>query len=69
MAQQQRLLQVKEAAEYLGVSANTIRNWGSGGKLPEFRHPINHYRLFRENDLRKVRKELDKIRDSQHRHS
>jgi len=38
-------LRIKEAAEYLGVSPNTLRNWGRSGKLAERRHPINDYRL------------------------
>ena len=44
-------LTVTEAAEYLGVSANTIRNWGRDGKIKEHRHPINNYRLFKIADL------------------
>ena len=26
-------LRIKEAAEYLGVSPNTLRNWGRDGKI------------------------------------
>jgi len=44
-------LLVKEAAETLGVSANTIRSWGDCGKLQEYRHPGNNYRLFRREDV------------------
>ena len=47
-------LRVKEAAEFLGVSPNTIRNWSREGKLKTFRNPINGYRLFRKTDLRKL---------------
>jgi hypothetical protein len=32
-------LTVAEAAEFVGVSPNTIRNWGRSGKIPERRHP------------------------------
>ncbi len=45
-------LTVKEAAERLRVSPNTVRAWGSSGKLPEYRHPVNNYRLFREADVK-----------------
>jgi DNA (cytosine-5)-methyltransferase 1 len=45
------LLTVKEAAGFLGVSPNTVRNWGRTGKIAELRHPINQYRLFRREDL------------------
>ena len=44
-------LRIKEAAEYLGVSPNTLRNWGRDGKLIERRHPINGYRLYSPKDL------------------
>jgi len=33
---------VKEAAAMLGVSPNTVRAWGAGGKIPEYRHPVNN---------------------------
>lgn len=42
---------IKEAAEYLGVSQNTLRNWGASGKLPMHRNPVNGYRLFKITDL------------------
>jgi DNA (cytosine-5)-methyltransferase 1 len=49
---------VSDAAKYLGVSANTLRNWGREGKVPEHRHPINNYRLFKMSDLEQVRAKL-----------
>ena len=52
-------LTVKEAAEFLGVSKNTVRNWAASGKLQSFRHPINNYRLFDRDDLSRI---LDEIR-------
>ena len=51
-------LTVKEAAEFLGVAPNTIRNWGREGKIPEHRHPINNYRLYRREDLESLLKKL-----------
>lgn len=42
---------VKEAAAMLGVCPNTIRAWGKSGKLVEYRHPINDYRMFKRTDL------------------
>lgn len=50
-----KFLTVKEAAESLGVSSNTVRAWGASGKLPEYRHPLNNYRLFRHEDVESVR--------------
>ena len=42
---------ISEAAEYLGVSPNTLRNWVNAGKVAAIRHPVNGYRLFRKEDL------------------
>ena len=53
-------LTVKEAAEYLGVSASTLRNWDRHGKLKPYRHPVNGYRLYRKEDLSNL---LEKVKD------
>ncbi len=60
MAKLDSYLTVAEAAEYLGVSPNTIRNWGRDGKIKEHRHPINNYRLFKAVDLERILKKVDK---------
>jgi MerR family transcriptional regulator, copper efflux regulator len=44
-------LRIAEAAEYLGVSPNTLRNWVNAGKIKAIRHPVNDYRLFKRKDL------------------
>jgi MerR family transcriptional regulator, copper efflux regulator len=44
-------LRISEAAEYLGVSPNTLRNWENAGKVVAVRHPLNGYRLFKRKDL------------------
>ena len=44
-------LRISEAAEYLGVSPNTLRNWENAGKIVAHRHPVNGYRLFKQQDL------------------
>lgn len=58
MPTHEEFLQVKEAAEYLGVSQNTIRNWGRSEKLPEYRHPLNNYRLYKKRDVVRLLKAL-----------
>jgi hypothetical protein len=42
---------IKEAAKFLGVSPDTLRNWDYAGKLKPIRHPMNGYRLYRLKDL------------------
>ena len=53
-------LRVQEAAAFLGVSPNTIRNWGRDAKIPEYRHPMNNYRLYKQSDLEKIRRKLQR---------
>lgn len=60
MRQNETFLHVQEAADFLGVSPNTIRNWGRAAKVPEYRHPINNYRLYKRTDLLKLLRQLRK---------
>jgi DNA-binding transcriptional MerR regulator len=50
-------VRIKEAAAILGVHQNTLRNWGRAGKIVEYRHPINGYRLYRKSELEAIRAE------------
>jgi len=59
MPAKDEFLTVKQAAERLGVSPNTVRSWGASGKLPEYRHPLNNYRLFKVKDVEKLRRKLE----------
>ena len=53
-------LRIKEAAKYLGVSPNTLRNWGRDDKVPMHRNPINGYRLFKITDLDELLAEISR---------
>jgi len=53
-------LRISEAAEYLGVSPNTLRNWENAGKIAAHRHPVNGYRLFKQEELDAL---LDQVRE------
>ena len=55
-------LTIKEASEFLGVSLNTLRNWGRDGKVPMHRNPVNGYRLFKKSDLEQLLRETQKTR-------
>jgi len=48
-------LTVAKAAKLLGVSSSTLRNWDRSGKLKASRHPLNRYRIYRQNDLERVK--------------
>ena len=45
------ILRISAAVDYLRVSPNTLRNWENGGKIAAHRHPVNGYRLFKQEDL------------------
>jgi DNA (cytosine-5)-methyltransferase 1 len=47
-----------EAAGYLGVSPNMLRNWQNAGKVVAIRHPVNGYRLFKKEDLDALLKQV-----------
>jgi MerR family copper efflux transcriptional regulator len=61
MSKLDEYLTINEAAEYLGVSPNTLRNWGASGKIKEHRNPMNGYRLYVPEDLDTV---LNQIKES-----
>ena len=52
-------LQIAEAAEMLGVCQNTLRNWGRAGKVTEYRHPVNNYRLYKQEELENMVRQLE----------
>lgn len=56
-------LTVGEAAEFLGVSTSTLRNWDREGKLRARRHPLNGYRLYLRAELARLLRELAKGKD------
>jgi DNA (cytosine-5)-methyltransferase 1 len=62
MLQSEGYLRVKEAATVLGVSPNTVRAWGAEGKIPEYRHPVNNYRLYKRGELERILKKLEQSR-------
>jgi len=54
-------LRISEAAEYLGVSANTLRNWEASGKITVHRNPMNGYRLFKQEELDALLKQVQQL--------
>lgn len=57
-------LRISEAAEYLGVSPNTLRNWENAGKIVAHRHPVNGYRLFKKEELDALLQQLQEPPDA-----
>ena len=60
-------LRISEAAEYLGVSPNTLRNWVNAEKVVAIRHPVNDYRLFKREDLDALLKQVETASKQSHK--
>jgi excisionase family DNA binding protein len=54
------LLTVRQAAAILGVSLPTLRRWDTLGKFKARRHPINKYRLYREDAVLRLRAKIER---------
>ena len=46
-----KLITIKQAANMLGVTPLTLRNWDKNGKLKPLRHPLNNYRVYKKADI------------------
>ena len=55
---EEKLLTIGQAAEYLGVSLNTLRRWDESGKLVAIRKEGGTHRYYREKDLEVFSSEL-----------
>lgn len=53
-----KFMTIKEAAEFLGVTPLTLRNWDKNGKLPTTRHPMSNYRIYKTEDLEKLMSDI-----------
>ena len=54
---------IKETAKIIGVTHLTLRNWDKNGKLKAYRNPINHYRVYKPEEIELF---LRKIESSRH---
>ncbi|MEX2013869.1 MAG: helix-turn-helix domain-containing protein [Parcubacteria group bacterium] len=50
---------IKEAAEILGVSPLTLRNWDKSGKFKAQRHPMNNYRVYKLSALENIVNDIE----------
>jgi phage antirepressor YoqD-like protein len=47
-------LLIKEAARFLGVCTNTLRNWERQKKIVVYRNRFNKYRVYKIEELEKI---------------
>lgn len=48
---EKKYLTIKETAKLLGVTPLTLRNWDKKGKLKALRNPLNHYRIYKPEEI------------------
>ena len=46
-----KYISIKDAAEFLGVTPLTLRNWDKKGTLTAYRNPLNNYRVYRLDQI------------------
>ena len=51
-------MNIKQAARFIGVTENTLRNWEKDKKLNVLRNPLNRYRLYKKEDLAKLLEDI-----------
>jgi len=55
MNSKKEVITIKEAAEILGVSRDTLRRWDKAGKLKTKRHPMNNFRIYDPAEVEALR--------------
>jgi site-specific DNA-methyltransferase (adenine-specific) len=53
-----KLLTIKQAADKLNVSQETLRRWDKSGKFSSSRHPMNNYRVYSEEQVETLLNDL-----------
>ncbi len=53
-------LKILDAAQFLGVTTQTLRNWDNQKKLTPYRHPLNNYRMYKRTQLETLLKKVRK---------
>lgn len=51
-------MKIREAAEFVGVDKETLRNWERKKKIAVYRDPINARRLYKKEDLEELLKSI-----------
>ncbi|MEX0720489.1 MAG: DNA methyltransferase [Balneolaceae bacterium] len=54
-----KYIRISEAAKRLNVSKDTLRRWDKSGKFKCLRHPINNYRVYTEEQISDLVKEVE----------
>ena len=58
-----KLYTISQAANAIGVSQETLRRWDNNGKFISFRHPINNYRVYSEDQIKHLINNMQAMHD------
>ena len=58
MNSKKEFITIKEAAEILSISRDTLRRWDKAGKLKTKRHPMNNFRIYNPDEVESLRKAI-----------
>ncbi len=53
-----KYLKINEVSKLLGISSATLRRWDKNGKFNSKRHPINNYRVYSDEQVKSLVKEM-----------
>lgn len=54
-------MNISEAAEFLGVTRSTLRNWEMKRIIKVYRNPMNNYRLYKKEDLEELLNSIEPV--------
>ena len=59
-------LSIKRAANLLGVTPLTLRNWDKKGTLTAYRNPVNNYRVYRRDQIDLFLRRVENSKNKRH---
>ena len=54
-----KYISIKNAAQMLGVTPLTLRNWDKKGILTAYRNPVNNYRVYRLDQVELFQRRIE----------
>lgn len=55
---EKKFITIHQAAQLIGVSALTLRNWDNSHKFRAARHPMNNYRVYTLDQIESLMKKI-----------
>ena len=56
---ERKYISIKSAANMLGVTPLTLRNWDKKGILTAYRNPVNNYRVYRLDQIELFQRRIE----------